>query len=140
MEEKIAHLNMIQTVVERMARCSFLLRGWAVTLVSAIFALAAKDADPRFVIVAYIPTIAFWVLDGYYLYQERLFRVLYNDVAATDASKSFSMDTRPFDGKNWKHTWAGACFSKTPLIFYGAVIGVTLLVMFVVIPNMPNGG
>ena len=136
MDEKTAHLGMIQTVIERMARCSFLLRGWAVTLVSAIFALAARDADPSFIIVAYIPTVAFWILDGYYLYQERLFRALYNDVAAAESSKGFSMDTRPFDGQDRKHTWAGASFSKTPLIFYGAVIGVTLLVMFAVIPSM----
>lgn len=139
MQERIAYLQMIQTVIERMARCSFLLRGWSVTLVSAIFAIAAKDSEASYVILAFLPIFAFWLLDGFYLFQERLFRELYKDVAANPNNKSFSMDTRSFKGKTWKLTWAGACFSTTSLVFYIAVIGVTIIVMFVLVPNMPRG-
>jgi hypothetical protein len=72
MKEK--HLEFTQGVINRMGQNSFLIKGWTVTLVSALFALAAKDANQKFVIVAYFPTIAFWLLDSYYLYQERLFK------------------------------------------------------------------
>ena len=44
-ENKIRHLEMIQGVINRMASNSFMLKGWAVTLVAGIFALAAKDTD-----------------------------------------------------------------------------------------------
>ena len=43
MDKKIKHLEMIQGVINRMASNSFLLKGWTVVLVSALFALAAND-------------------------------------------------------------------------------------------------
>ena len=43
MSDKQAHLEMIQGIVNRLSHNSFLLKGWSVVLVSAMFALAAKD-------------------------------------------------------------------------------------------------
>ena len=80
MENKIKHLEIIQGVINRMAGNSFALKGWAVTLVAGIFALASKDADKLYFLVAYIPIIVFWGLDSYYLLQERLYRSLYDKV------------------------------------------------------------
>lgn len=42
---KVPHLEMIQGVINRMARNSFALKGWAVTLVAGIFALSSKNTD-----------------------------------------------------------------------------------------------
>lgn len=81
MESKLKHLEIIQSVVSRMAGNSFMLKGWSVTLVSALFALAAKDSNTLFLFVSYIPCVCFWVLDAYFLRQERLYRALYNQVA-----------------------------------------------------------
>ncbi len=47
MENKIKHLEFIQIVITRMNVNSFFLRGWSVTLVAALFALAAKDFNMR---------------------------------------------------------------------------------------------
>lgn len=132
-ENKIAHLNMIQTVVSRMAGNSALLKGWAVTLIAATFALAAKDADIRYVLIAYIPAGAFWILDAYYLRQERLFRDLYDHVRTLDGNEiDFSMDTSNFNRPAPK-----AFFAFVNIIFYGFLIGVILLVMFAF---KPTGG
>ena len=79
-ETKIAHLQMIQAVITRMAENSFMAKGWTVTLVTALFALAAVDANRFFVYVAYLPAVMFWALDAYFLRQERLFRKLYDQV------------------------------------------------------------
>ena len=76
-ENKIRHLEMIQGVINRMASNSFMLKGWAVTLVAGIFALAAKDTDKLYFLVTYIPVIIFLGLDSYYLLQERLYRSLF---------------------------------------------------------------
>ena len=45
MENKVAHLEMIQRVIARMASNSFLIKRWSVTLVVALFALAAADRN-----------------------------------------------------------------------------------------------
>ena len=89
---KIRHLEMIQGVINRMAANSFKLKGWAVTLVSGIFALASRDTDKLYFLIAYIPIVIFWGLDSYYLLQERLFRSLYNKVRLLDENDiNFSM-------------------------------------------------
>jgi hypothetical protein len=43
----IKHLEMIQGVVDRLAENSFKYKGWCITLVSALLALAAKDLHGR---------------------------------------------------------------------------------------------
>ncbi len=110
-----------------MGQNSFLIKGWTVTLVSALFALAAKDANQKFVIVAYFPTIAFWLLDSYYLYQERLFRKVYDHVRKAN-SVDFSLNTKQFDKGFFD--WAGAALSKTLILFYGIVFITLIIVMY----------
>lgn len=128
-QAKLKHLEFIQTTIARMAAHSFALKGWSVTLVSALFALAAKDADARFVLVAYFPAFMFWALDAFFLYQEWRFRDLYDAVSGDDRSvSSFSMKT-----KAGTRTWWGAVFSKTLLPFHGCIILVVLIVMFVIL-------
>lgn len=48
MEQKMKHLELIQEVIKRMANNSFLLKGWTVTLVTGILALASKDTDKQY--------------------------------------------------------------------------------------------
>jgi hypothetical protein len=123
---KLKHLEFIQAVISRMAGNSFLLKGWSVTLAAALFALSAKDANPKLIAIAYYPILVFWTLDGYFLSQERLFRALYDKVRKTPESDiDFSMDTREFNaGRN---TWASSALSTTLVIFYGAVLVVMLI-------------
>lgn len=134
MENKRAHLEMIQAVVNRMSVNSFLLKGWSVVLISALFALAAGDSQALFVYIAYFPAIAFWMLDAYFLRQERLFRKLYDRVrhfAETDVD--FSMDTSVVDGE--VAAWSAVVFSKTLLLFHGTVFGSIMIVMLVIVFN-----
>ena len=109
---------MIQVIINRMAANSFMLKGWAVTLVAAIFALAGKNADQVYFLVAYIPIVIFWGLDSYYLLQERLYRSLYDKVRKIeDAEIDFSMQApTEFDRK--KNSYRSCVFSKTELWFY----------------------
>ena len=119
MENKIRHLEMIQGVISRMASNSFLLKGWAVTLVAGIFALSAKDTDKLYFILAYVPIIVFWGLDAYYLLQERLYRSLYERVMGTDEKAidfSLKATTSEFDSN--KNCYCCCLFSKTELGFY----------------------
>ena len=80
MESKIKHLEMIQSIIQRMANNSFILKGWTVSLIVAIFALADRMLNQSYFAFAYIPVITFWFLDAYYLQLERKYVMLYNNV------------------------------------------------------------
>lgn len=109
---------------------SFLIKGWAVTIASAIYALAAKDANNDYIGVTYLAAIIFWGLDGYYLSQERQYRDLYKEVSRKKEDNiDFLMDASDFNkGKN---TWGCSFFSKTVWPVYAVVIVISVLVMFV---------
>lgn len=122
MEKKLKHLEFIQGVVNRLGANSFRVKGWAVVLVSALFVLAARDGRIAFSFIALLPLVFLWALDGHYLWQERLFRALYDRVRTLDESNiDFSMDAHPFTGDR-PRTGPGAMFSRTLLIFYVALI------------------
>ena len=75
----LKQLDHAQAIIQRLASNSFLLKGWAVTIVSAFVALALKDPKPApsVAYLAAVPSLIFWLLDGYYLAMERAFRVQY---------------------------------------------------------------
>ena len=131
MEAKIAYLQMIQAVITRMANNSFLIKRWSVTLVAALFALAAANTNEFLVCLAYFPTFMFWALDAYFLRQERLFRKLYDHVrGAEKARPDFSMNTNPFAEKVGG-TW-GVAWSHTLCLFHGTITA-TVTIVFVVL-------
>lgn len=118
-ENKIRHLEMIQGVINRMASNSFMLKGWAVTLVAGVFALAGKDTDKLYFLVAYIPIIIFWGLDSFYLLQERLYRELYKKVCSTDESSiDFSLKASKEEFGNGQNNFLPCVFSPTESLFY----------------------
>lgn len=128
MAQKISHLDMIQGVINRMSVNSFLLKGWSVVLISALFALAAAQGKQEFILLAYFPGIAFWILDGYFLRQEKLFRKIYDRVRGMEEDAiDFSMDTTTVS--NQVYSWERVIFSHTLLIFHGVVIGAIVIVM-----------
>ncbi len=127
MENKIAYLQMIQFVINRLSNNSFLMKGWAITLVAGTFVLSAKDANKSYIALAYFPSIMFWALDAYFVSQERLFRSLYDRARLQELDKiDFSMDVASF--KNWQNSWSSGFLSLTLLIFYGSISLAILLV------------
>lgn len=84
LQAKMKHLEMIQSVITRMANNSFLVKGWCITLVSALLAFAVgKEGSPALIIVSALPVLMFWYLDGFFLQQERHFRNFYNQEITT---------------------------------------------------------
>ena len=72
------------------------------------------------------------MLDGYFLWQERLFRALYDKSRATDpAAIDYSMDTTQVSSLT--KSWAEAIFSKTLFMFHGTVLGTIFIVMLLLI-------
>ena len=121
MENKLKHLEMVQSVISRMASSSFLIKGWSVVLVSALFALSIGKESKPLVCLAYFPALAFWILDAYFLMQESLYRDLYDQVRQMqDSDIDFSM--RPRQPEKLAKEWLCTMFSKTLLIYHGMVL------------------
>ena len=135
-EDIIKHLEFIQNIINRMSNNSFLLKGWTVTLVAALFALAAQNSNSKFVILAFFPVVVFWILDAFYLWQERLFRALYNDIRnktqdSIQSEEPFTLDTTSYKGE--VQSWAKTVVSKTLVIFYGIMIITIFIVMRIIV-------
>lgn len=128
MEQKIKHLEFIQGVVNRLSNNSFLLKGWSVALVAALVALGA-ELNYGHTYLALIPAVVFWGLDGYFVWQERLYRKLYDRVRTTaESAIDFSMDTKPV-AKEAKG-WFSAAFWPPQFLFHGVLIFAILILMF----------
>lgn len=133
---KVKHLEFIQEVITRMNRNSFQIKGWMITLVSAILALYASTGKGLYIWVAIFPAFLFWVLDAYYLQQERKFRGVYNDVAELTLGdkktniRDFEMPIHKYT--NGKYSYMKVLFSKTiaglylPVIFGLIITGIIL--------------
>ena len=119
-ENKIAHLQMIQAAIERMAATSGLLKGWAITLVAAIFALGVKDTDHRLILIGFVPVLMFWLLDAFYLRQERRFRDLYDAARQKSGEEvDFAMDLSAS-----RQSTFGAFADPVNSTFYGVLLAV----------------
>ncbi|MCC6542867.1 MAG: hypothetical protein IT225_11665 [Flavobacteriales bacterium] len=127
-EDQRKHLELLQNTITRMAVNSFLIKGWSVTLVAALFALAAKDSDRSFAIVSYFPCILFWCLDGYYLAQERKFRSLF-EAARSGKADLYSMNTQAHARE--RDTWLNSIFGTTLLLFHGTIVAVISSMMVI---------
>ncbi len=128
MDKKQAHLSMIQGIINRLSQNSFLLKGWSVVLIAGLFALAAKEGILIFVYLAYFPLVSFWLLDGYFLWQERLYRALFDKVRLiSEEDIDFSMSTKAL--LNSVDPWIKVTFSKTLSGFHGVLFGSVVIVM-----------
>lgn len=125
---RLKHLEMLQAVITRMANNSFLIKGWSTTLLAAILAFAVRDKHPEMTYVACLPTLMFWLLDAYFLHQERLFRKLWDQLRteARETPSDFSFDTRPFAGST--PTWLRTAVSRTLLLFHGSLFLLLIVV------------
>ena len=131
MDRKLKHLDFIQGVVNRLSTNSFLLKGWSVVLVSALFALSANNSKAEFIFLAYIPAFTFWGLDGYFLSQERKYRMLYEKVRILHPDDiDFSMDTEEFNVSS-EVDWFSSTLSKTLISFHGTLIVAIVVVMLI---------
>jgi len=117
MTSKVKHLEFIQGVVNRHATNSFRIKGWTVILVSALLVLLIRENRSDLAWIGFVPVFVFWGLDGYFLWQERLFRGLYDHVRKLEEDRiDYSMDT---SGIN--RSWWSATRSITLCPFYGAI-------------------
>ena len=119
-------IDIVQSIINRMAYNSFLIKGWAITLVVIVLVLR-NTPDQTY--LATIPLVAFWCLDAYYLRQERLYRDLYKWLTANrlkTKERLLNMDTDKFDVSFWR-----VLVSRTLLLLYGLILVLVMMFGFV---------
>lgn len=79
-ETRIEHLKMIQTNIARMSSNSFIVKGWSVTSIGAMYAYWLTKNNRYLLFLILGITILFWLHDAYYLMLERGFRNLYDRI------------------------------------------------------------
>lgn len=72
------HLDHIQAVITRHNSNSFMIKGWAITICTVVLTVAGTWKEPVIALVALVPVFVFWVLDSFYLANERCFVSLYS--------------------------------------------------------------
>ena len=132
-ENKLKHLEFIQNVITRMNSNSFLIKGWTITLVSALFAFAEKGNNTNMIIIDFIIIPSFWVLDGFYLSQERQYRGLYDEITKKEERDiDYNMNAAKYNTGGNK--WLNSIFSKILLWFY-LLLFFIVIVVFIIIKN-----
>ena len=117
-EKVVKHLEMTQAVINRLGSNSSWIKSWSIILiVTAMVLIARQDIqNPYFVLVPILPALGFWILDGYFLWQERLFRQVYGEIRV-QSDTDFEMNPMKHRNKP-KCSWLSAIFSLTLVIFH----------------------
>ena len=139
-------IDLIQACINRMANNSFLLKGWAISIIAVVLALSEKNINPFFLcFVVLVPLISFWYLDAFFLYTEKLYRKMYEWVIQerpkSNADKMYDLNPHRFKNelkiiKNGQDTdqieseWS-VMWSKTLKYFYFIPIVLVLTIMVI---------
>ena len=128
-------IEIIQDIIKRMAFNSFMIKGWAITLV--VITLLLKGTEYQ-VWLAFIPLLVFWFLDAYFLWQERLYRKLYdwvvNNRLKTD---EYLFDMNSYRFKDKVQSKLRIMFSITLGWFYGSIA--ILIIIYALIVLISKG-
>lgn len=128
------HLEFLQSNISRMNQCSFQMKGWAITLASALIAVFVSTISENnfgnkiYIYASIVSTFLFWCLDSLYLSKERKLIGIYNDLIGTSngkkqnpiAIKDYEIPLNKYKG--WKYCIIRAMLLPSEIIFYGAIV------------------
>ncbi len=136
-EYMLKEIDIIQEIIKRMAFNSFMIKGWAITLV--VVTLLLKGTEKYQVWIAFIPLIVFWFLDAYFLWQERMYRRLYEWVINNRLKTEESLfDMNAYRFKDKVQSRVRIMFSITLGWFYGSIS--ILVIIYTLILLIMKGG
>lgn len=118
-EYMLKEIEIIQDIIKRVAFNSFMIKGWAITLVVVTLLLKGTRFQ---VLIAFIPLLVFWFLDAYFLWQERMYRELYNWVISNRLKTDEHLfDMNAYRFKDKVQSKFRIMFSITLGWFYGSI-------------------
>ena len=136
-EYMLKEIDIIQDIIKRMAFNSFMIKGWAITLV--VVTLLLKGTEKYQVWLAFIPLLVFWFLDAYFLWQERMYIKLYKWVINNRLkTKEYLFDMNAYRFKNEVQSIPRIMFSITLGWFYSSIA--ILVIIYVLMLLIMKGG
>lgn len=136
MNNKVKHLEMIQAIINRMAHNSFMIKGWSITLVIAMFVFIGNKIEYAFIPLLLFPILLFSGLDSYYLMLEKRYRELHNLTAQKLENEIDFQLLITKECKNKNTSFGKSLASPSIWMFYGSIIVVAIVVIILVLKNM----
>lgn len=131
-------IDLIQACINRMAQNSLSCKSWCLTLIAGAFALVPENINKWYICVVMLCVdLCFWVLDSFYLLQERLYRDKYEWVIQKrlEGNRDFLYDLNPNNENMYledkKRNLMKVMISKSILPIYGGIA--VLIVGFIVV-------
>ena len=118
-----ARLQMIQAVITRLAGNSGTLKGFAVTIVTALLGVSINAHKTSYAWLGTYPVVVLSLLDAYYLALERRYRELYNH-AVGEGDTAWGLGA----GKTTVSNVVRAVGSPSVWAFYGAALVAVVIV------------
>ena len=131
----VDYFKIIQNSIDRLARNSFLIKAWTITLIGGISILTFSFINILIFSVLAVIIFFFWILDSYYLRIERLYRALYNESVEKFNNPSLRKEIMLFDMKIERFYENSSkllkvMFSHTEILFYlSLIIGLLTLLL-----------
>lgn len=119
--DKIKYLEMIEGIISRLASYSFSIKNWFVISLGGLLLFCLNHSGNKGLGVAFVVTIAFYLIDAYYLFLERCFRKKYNQALSGECDL-FDLDIRAI--KNEISMWS-AMKSLSLLLYF-----ITFILLF----------
>ena len=127
------HLEILQSIIDRMALNSSNCKTWCITIVSAILALAYQQNSTTISNLAYIPLLLFFFLDSYYLSIERNLRNEFGEFVTAlhkgslNKEQIYQLEIRSNFFHQIAQTLKTAFSSASILPFYGVFICLVII-------------
>ncbi len=133
-ESLFKEIDIIQNCINRMSQNSFMLKGWALTIIAGTTVLTKGDNFTDitiFVFSVIIPFTCFWLLDAFFLNTELKYRKMYKTILnkrkRSDNNGQFELEPSGYKVENIFKTM----ISYTLILFYGVPLLTSLV--FVII-------
>jgi hypothetical protein len=122
-----SYLQMVQSVITRLATQSTAVKTWCVTVTAALLGFGVKADTTVAAFIGFYVIVAFAALDAYYLCLERAYRALYQEALA-DGSVPWKLAV---DGPRLRDI-IGALRSPSVALIYGSsILAVVVVGVFV---------
>jgi hypothetical protein len=91
----VEHLKMIQPIITRMSSVMLSIKAFSLTTFSFLVGLSIKDKILEIFFILFPLILIFGIIDAFYLWQEKLYRSLYDDTRTNDKT-DFNMDIEKY--------------------------------------------
>ena len=122
-EDQRKSLELLQGIITRLSTNGFLLKGWAVTLITALLTFTGTGGQQHSAVLACLPAVIFWLLDAYFLAREHQYRQRF-EAGRKGLVESYDFGLPPLTATEWFKT----ARMPTLLVFYLPLLAVVAVV------------